>query len=138
CASNPTPPSAPTAPAPVSAAPPASTTTASTTSESAPGASASAPSSAKGAIDIPASIRAAVDAADRSAKDKELDAGRHPAQTLAFFGIAPGMEVAEIAAASGYTTELLARAVGPSGTVYGVNSKWILEKFAEKPWSERL
>ena len=38
----------------------------------------------------------------------------------------------------GYTTELLARAVGPTGTVYGQNPKFVLERFAEKPWSERL
>jgi predicted methyltransferase len=81
---------------------------------------------------------AIVNAADRSDSDKALDAGRHPAEWLSFFRIAPGMKVAEIAAGGGYTTELLARAVGPSGKVYGQNSKWILERFAEEPWSERL
>jgi predicted methyltransferase len=77
-------------------------------------------------------------APDRSDADKKLDAGRHPSELLAFFKIAPGMKVAEIAAGGGYTTELLARAVGPGGKVYGQNSPWILERFAEKPWSERL
>jgi predicted methyltransferase len=48
------------------------------------------------------------------------------------------MRVAEISAGGGYTTELLARAVAPDGVVYGQNSKFILERFAEKPWSERL
>jgi predicted methyltransferase len=81
---------------------------------------------------------AATNAADRSDADKKLDAGRHPAELLAFFKIAPGMKVAEISAGGGYTTELLARAVGPSGKVYGQNAKGILERFAEKPWSERL
>ena len=57
---------------------------------------------------------------------------------LAFFGIAPGMRAAELGAAGGYTTELLARVVGPAGTVYGQNNRLILDKFAEKPWSERL
>ena len=57
---------------------------------------------------------------------------------LAFFEIRPGMRVAEIGAGGGYTTELLARAVGPTGRVYGQNPKFILERFAEKPWSERL
>src|SRR6185369_8665550 len=41
-------------------------------------------------------------------------------------------------AGGGYTTELLARAVGPGGKVYAQNAKFILERFAEKPWSERL
>jgi predicted methyltransferase len=57
---------------------------------------------------------------------------------LAFFGIAPGMKVAELGAAGGYTSEILARAVGPTGVVYGQNSKMLLERFAEKPWSARL
>jgi predicted methyltransferase len=48
------------------------------------------------------------------------------------------MKVAELAAGGGYTTELLARAIGPSGKIYGQNSPWLLERFAEKPWSERL
>jgi predicted methyltransferase len=75
---------------------------------------------------------------DRSADDQALDAGRKPNEMLAFFGIRPGMHVAEIVAAGGYTTELLARAVGPKGEVYGQNPKFILEKFAESPWSLRL
>jgi predicted methyltransferase len=48
------------------------------------------------------------------------------------------MRVAELGAGGGYTTELLARAVGPTGRVYGQNPKFVLERFAEKPWSERL
>jgi predicted methyltransferase len=82
-------------------------------------------------------IEGAVGAPDRSDDDKKLDAGRHPAETLAFFGIAPGMHVAEVAAGTGYTTELLARTVGPTGVVYGENSKGFLG-FVGKPWGERL
>jgi predicted methyltransferase len=48
------------------------------------------------------------------------------------------MKVADLGAGGGYTTELLARAVGPTGVVYGQNSKFLLERFAEKPWSARL
>lgn len=77
-------------------------------------------------------------ASDRSDADRALDAGRKPAEMLAFLGVKPGMKAAEIMAGGGYTTELLARAVGPTGTVYGENPKWVLERFAEKPWSERL
>jgi predicted methyltransferase len=85
-----------------------------------------------------AAIRSAVDAPDRSPEDRALDAGRKPAELLSFFGIAPGMRVAEIAAGGGYTAELLARLVGPSGKVYGVNSEFILNRFARGPWEERL
>ncbi len=82
--------------------------------------------------------RAVVDAPDRSAEDRALDAGRHPAEMLAFYDVRPGMRVAELGAAGGYTTELLARAVGPTGVVYGQNSRFIIERFAEKPWGARL
>jgi len=84
------------------------------------------------------SAESIVNAPDRSADDRALDAGRHPIELLKFLQLQPGMKVAEIAAGGGYTTELLARAVGPSGVVYGQNSKFVLERFAEKPWSERL
>lgn len=83
-------------------------------------------------------VKAAVAAPDRSVDDRALDAGRKPEQMLSFFGIAPGMRVAEIGAGGGYTTELLARVVGPNGKVFGQNSPWVLEKFAQAPWSARL
>ena len=38
---------------------------------------------------------------------------------LAFIGIQPGMSALDVSAGGGYTTELLARAIGPNGTVYG-------------------
>lgn len=87
---------------------------------------------------VPEAIAAIVAAPDRAEADRALDAGRKPAELLAFLDIRPGMKVAEIAAGGGYTAELLARIVGPTGKVYGQNSKFILERFAEKPWAERL
>jgi predicted methyltransferase len=83
-------------------------------------------------------IRSALLAPDRSEDDNKLDAGRKADELLSFFGIAPGMRVAELGAGGGYTAELLARVVGDKGRVYGQNSKFLLERFAEKPWSERL
>ncbi len=88
-------------------------------------------------VNVPPAIAAIVAAADRSADDKAMDAGRRPAETLAFFGVAPGMKVAEIAAGRGYTTELLARAVGDSGKVWGVNNKTLLG-FGGEDWAKRL
>jgi predicted methyltransferase len=87
---------------------------------------------------VPDYVRSAVEAADRSEEDRALDGGRKPDLMLTFFGIRPGMKVGEIAAGRGYTSELLARVVGSSGKVYGVNSPAILERFANGPWSERL
>ena len=89
-------------------------------------------------VSVPDAVRAIVAAPDRSEADRALDAGRHPAEMLAFFGVAPRMKVAELGAGGGYTAELLARAVGPTGVVYAQNSKFILERFAAKPWTERL
>lgn len=81
---------------------------------------------------------AVVDSDERTPEDRALDAGRKPEELLAFIDLKPGMRVAELVAGGGYTTELLARAVGPQGAVYGQNPKWLLEKFAEKPWAARL
>lgn len=89
-------------------------------------------------ITVAASIADAVAAADRPADDKALDAGRKPVEMLTFLHVTAGMKVAEIFAGGGGTVELLARVVGPTGVVYGQNTKEVLEKFAEKPWSARL
>lgn len=127
CAESEPPPPAPPPPAPIDAAPVA------------PGPEAVAPAAAVEAKPAIQSLAAAaVAATDRSEEDRALDAGRQPRKMLEFFGIAPKMKVAELGAGRGYTTELLARVVGPEGKVYGQNNKFILERFAEGPWSERL
>jgi predicted methyltransferase len=56
---------------------------------------------------------------DRSSTDKTNDLRRKPDLTLEFIGIRPGMVALDLSASGGYTTELLARAVGPTGRVYG-------------------
>ena len=56
---------------------------------------------------------------DRSAADRTNDLRRKPEQMLVFIGIRPGINALDLSAAGGYTTELLARAIGPSGIVYG-------------------
>src|SRR6187200_2144538 len=56
---------------------------------------------------------------DRSAADRTNDLRRKPEQMLGFIGIRPNIVALDLSAAGGYTTELLARAIGPSGTVYG-------------------
>jgi predicted methyltransferase len=88
---------------------------------------------------IPADITAAINSPERPAADKALDAGRRPDQILAFYGIKPGMKVADIFAGGGYMTELYARVVGPSGTVYSQNGPFP-EKYKkiEDAWNERL
>jgi predicted methyltransferase len=56
---------------------------------------------------------------DRTAADRTNDVRRKPEQMLGFIGIHPGIVAVDLSAAGGYTTELLARAIGPSGKVYG-------------------
>ncbi|MBR0659010.1 class I SAM-dependent methyltransferase [Neoroseomonas oryzicola] len=67
----------------------------------------------------PERIAQIVASPDRSAADRTNDLRRKPAEMLAFIGIRPGMTALDLSAAGGYTTELLARAIGPSGMVYG-------------------
>lgn len=56
---------------------------------------------------------------DRSAADRINDLRRKPDQMLAFIGIRPGWTALDLSTGGGYTTELLARAVGPTGRAYG-------------------
>ncbi|HEY1693459.1 MAG TPA: SAM-dependent methyltransferase [Polyangiaceae bacterium] len=88
-------------------------------------------------VPVSPAIQAIVDAPDRDAEDRKLDAGRHPGELLAFLGLRPGDRVGEIAAGGGYTTELLARAVGPRGRVWAENNAFIV-KLADKAIADRL
>ncbi|MGA7872426.1 MAG: hypothetical protein WCA22_16185 [Candidatus Binatus sp.] len=91
------------------------------------------------AAQIPADITDAINSPERPAADKALDAGRRPDQILAFYGIKPGMKVADIFAGGGYMTELFARIVGPTGTVYSQNGPFPAQfKKIEDTWNERL
>ncbi len=64
-----------------------------------------------------------VASSDRFAADKTNDVRRKPEQMLAFIGVKPGMVALDLSAGGGYTTELLARGVGPSGRVYGQSTQ---------------
>jgi len=66
----------------------------------------------------PVDYQAIVSAPDRSDADRKTDVRRKPAQMLEFAGVRSGMRVLDIGAGGGYSTELLARAVSPSGVVY--------------------
>lgn len=67
-------------------------------------------------------IAAIVASPDRSEADRKNDARRKPEDILAFLRIEPDMDALDLFAGGGYTTELLARAVGPNGHVYGQNA----------------
>ena len=67
----------------------------------------------------PDRIAAILSSPDRSAADRTNDTRRKPAELLAFIDPRPGMTVLDVSAGGGYTSELLARSVGPGGRVYG-------------------
>src|SRR5256885_8832652 len=60
---------------------------------------------------------------ERSAADRTNDVRRKPVEMLSFIGVRPGMTVLDVSAGGGYTSELLARAVGPGGKVYAQSGK---------------
>jgi predicted methyltransferase len=65
-----------------------------------------------------ADVAAIVAAPDRSEADRTNDQRRKPTALFAFVDARPGMRVMDIAAGGGYTSEMLARMVGPEGRVW--------------------
>ena len=104
-----------------------------------PAATSTAESAPLPASQIPKDITDAINSPDRPAADKALDQGRQPDQIMAFYGIKPGMKIADIFAGGGYMTELYSRIVGPTGTVYSQNGPFP-EQFKKigDAWNERL
>src|SRR5258707_1729925 len=60
-------------------------------------------------------------APDRRDADRAADKRRDPVPLLAFAGLRPAMRVLDMGAGAGYSTELVARVIGPTGIVYGQN-----------------
>ena len=54
----------------------------------------------------------------RTEQDRRIDAARHPAEFLPFTQVRPGMQVLDVSAGGGYTSQLMALAVGPTGVVF--------------------
>ena len=73
---------------------------------------------------------------DRSDADRAADKRRDPVPFLAFAGLMAGMKVLDMGAGAGYSTELVARAIGPTGTVYGQNPPDNFER-ARNAFAER-
>jgi predicted methyltransferase len=60
---------------------------------------------------------------DRSEADRVTDKRRDPVSLLSFTAPKTGMAVLDMGAGAGYSTELMARSVGPGGKVYAQNDK---------------
>jgi predicted methyltransferase len=54
----------------------------------------------------------------RTDQDRRMDGARNPAAFLPFTGVAPGMRVLDVSTGGGYTSQLLALAVGPEGRLF--------------------
>jgi predicted methyltransferase len=54
----------------------------------------------------------------RTDQDRRMDAARHPVEFIPFTQVKPGMQVLDVAAGGGYTSQLMALAVGPTGMVW--------------------
>ena len=59
----------------------------------------------------------------RTDQDRKMDAERKPAGFLPFTQVKPGMQVLDVSAGAGYTSQLLALAVGPTGRVWAQSPK---------------
>jgi predicted methyltransferase len=78
----------------------------------------------------------------RSDELKARDASRNPAQVIEFFGVEPGMAVAEVLPGGGWYTQILAPYIGAEGAIYGLNyadSMWpMFGFFSEERIVERI
>jgi predicted methyltransferase len=80
---------------------------------------------------------AIVAAPDRTDADRQADQRRQPAKMLAFAGAQTGMKILDMEASAGYSTELLARTVGPAGIVYAQDSAAVIERLVKDKFDIR-
>ncbi len=78
-----------------------------------------APASAQEAAASPTMAQVLAD--PRRAEDRARDAYRHPAETLAFFRVEPGMTVVDYMPAGGWFSRVLIPYLGPDGRYIGLN-----------------
>ena len=79
---------------------------------------------------------AVINAPDRTDADRKNDARRAAVKILAFTGVRPGWTILDMGAGAGYSTELMARAAGPTGKVYGQNPPDMMDR-ARSAYEER-
>ena len=76
----------------------------------------------------------AVSDSARPAADRQLDNDRKPAALIAFAGVKPGDNVADVMPGGGYFTRIFSKVVGAKGHVYAI----VPESYATKASPERL
>ena len=74
----------------------------------------------------------------RLVEDSARDPDRHPAEVLAFLGLEPGMQVADLMGGPGYYAAIMGHAVGSEGKVYLQNNQFALERFWKAAYDEHF
>jgi predicted methyltransferase len=72
----------------------------------------------------------------RTDQDRRMDASRNPAAFIPFTQVKPGMQVLDVAAGGGYTSQLMALAVGPTGMVWAQRTQpgeSLTKRLADQP-----
>jgi len=85
---------------------------------------------------LPARYAQAIASPIRTDQDRRMDAERKPAEFLPFTHVMPGMRVLDVSAGGGYTSQLLALAVGPQGILYAQTPRpndTLRKRLAEHP-----
>jgi len=79
-----------------------------------------------------------VDNPIRTDQDRRMDGARRPAEFLAFTQVQPGMQVLDVSAGAGYTSQLLALAVAPNGKLWAQREQpgeALSKRLADRPQS---
>ena len=97
------------------------------------------PASPEPPVLAPARIAEILASPDRNQTDRTNDLRRKPYDMLNFIAIRPGMVALDLSAGGGYTSELLARSVGPAGRVYAQTAPRVARPGPAEPvaWSNR-
>ncbi|MGE5722717.1 MAG: class I SAM-dependent methyltransferase [Sphingomonadales bacterium] len=83
---------------------------------------------------IPANIPAAVAAKNRPADQVKLDESRKPIPVLQFLGLKRGDRALDLFTAAGYYADIMGHAVGPKGTVIGLQPSFFFNDDMKKSW----
>lgn len=84
----------------------------------------------------PANVAAAIAAKGRPAEAVKLDESRKPADVLRFLGLERGDRALDLFTGTGYYSEIMARAVGPQGSVLAWEPTNFYSEEVKKGWAE--
>jgi predicted methyltransferase len=83
--------------------------------------------------EVSKTIAAAVADPARPPADRDRDANRKPAESIAFAGLQPGQRIADLLPGGGYFTRLFSSVVGPKGQVFAVAPPKRADAPADRP-----